>query len=202
MGLRDEPVRGREVRRHDRRRSKAGASPARSRSAARSACSRPRLAERMRRRCWRSTSPRPRSTQRARRASRTSPSSGARSPRSSRTARIDLVVVSEVLYYLDAPAFDATLDAIERTLQRHTARRALAPGRAERYPLTGDEVHERLQARFGPPAYTPPDRRVHPRPLRRYAARDRRRRARRRSPPPARTGRRAATATSRCSRPS
>ena len=38
---------------------------------------------------------------------------------------------------------------------------------APRYPLTGDEVHERLSARFGPPAYTPPDRQVQPRPLRR-----------------------------------
>jgi SAM-dependent methyltransferase len=66
----------------------------------------------------------------------------------------DLIVVSEVLYYLDAPAFDATLNAIERTLLPKGALlavhwRPVAP----RYPLTGDEVHQRLEARFGSPAY-------------------------------------------------
>jgi SAM-dependent methyltransferase len=67
----------------------------------------------------------------------------------------DLVVVSEVLYYLDEPAFEATLNAIERTLLPGGVLLA-AHWRpvAERYPLTGDEVHERLRQRFGPPAYT------------------------------------------------
>jgi SAM-dependent methyltransferase len=65
----------------------------------------------------------------------------------------DLIVCSEVLYYLDAPAFAAMLDELER---------ALAPGGSllavhwrpatETYPLRGDEVHDRLAARFGPAA--------------------------------------------------
>jgi SAM-dependent methyltransferase len=67
----------------------------------------------------------------------------------------DLVVVSEVLYYLDEPAFEATLNAIERTLLPGGVLLAVhwRPV-AERYPFTGDEVHERLTKRFGPPAYT------------------------------------------------
>ena len=66
----------------------------------------------------------------------------------------DLIVASEFLYYLDPPAFDAMLDAIAS---------ALAPGGSlvavhwrhptQRYPLRGDEVHQRLAARFGPPAH-------------------------------------------------
>ena len=64
----------------------------------------------------------------------------------------DLVVVSEVLYYLDEPAFDATLNAIERTLDGMLLAVHWRPF-AERYPLTGDEVHARLRARFGEPAY-------------------------------------------------
>ena len=66
----------------------------------------------------------------------------------------DLIVASEVLYYLDPPAFDAMLDAIEKALVpsgslvavhwRHPTRR---------YPLRGDEVHERLAARFGRAAH-------------------------------------------------
>jgi predicted TPR repeat methyltransferase len=69
----------------------------------------------------------------------------------------DLIVASEVLYYLDPPALDAMLDAIAR---------ALAPGGSliavhwrhptETYPLLGDEVHERLERRFGPPAHSAP----------------------------------------------
>ena len=61
----------------------------------------------------------------------------------------DLTVCSEVLYYLDAPALDATLDRITGTLLavhwRHST---------ERYPFTGDAVHERLAQRFGAPAYS------------------------------------------------
>ena len=114
----------------------------------------------------------------------------------------DLIVVSEVLYYLDAPAFDATCDAIERTLRRHPARRALAPDRASATRSPATRSTSGCTARFGPPAYSRQDRQVQPRPLRPHAARDRRRRARPRSPPPAPTARPAATATSRCSRPS
>ena len=65
----------------------------------------------------------------------------------------ELIVCSEVLYYLDPPAFEALLAA---------AGRELAPGgsllavhwrrETETYPLGGDEVHERLAARFGAPA--------------------------------------------------
>jgi predicted TPR repeat methyltransferase len=65
----------------------------------------------------------------------------------------DLIVVSEVLYYLDTPAFDATCDSIERTLNGTLLAVHWRPS-APRYPLTGDEVHERLTARFGPPAYS------------------------------------------------
>ena len=68
-----------------------------------------------------------------------------------------LVVCSEVLYYLDPPAFDAMLDALDG---------ALAPGGSllavhwrhptETYPLRGDEVHARLAERFGAPALSAP----------------------------------------------
>ena len=65
----------------------------------------------------------------------------------------DLIVVSEVLYYLDERALDATLNAIERTLHGTLLAVHWRP-RAERYPFTGDEVHERLRARFGAPAHS------------------------------------------------
>jgi SAM-dependent methyltransferase len=65
----------------------------------------------------------------------------------------ELIVCSEVLYYLDDAAFTSTTAAIGREL---------APGGSllavhwrpvtETYPLTGDEVHERLAAAFGRPA--------------------------------------------------
>jgi SAM-dependent methyltransferase len=62
--------------------------------------------------------------------------------------RFDLIVCSEILYYLDEPALDATLDRLHGTVLavhwRHPT---------ERYPLRGDEVHDRLAQRFGPPAY-------------------------------------------------
>jgi SAM-dependent methyltransferase len=67
----------------------------------------------------------------------------------------DLIVASEVLYYLDEPAFEATLNAIERTLLPNGVLLAVHwRPEAERYPLTGDEVHERLTKRFGAPAYS------------------------------------------------
>ena len=65
----------------------------------------------------------------------------------------DLIVISEVMYYLDASAFDATCDAIERTLDGVLLAVHWRPS-APRYPFTGDEVHERLEARFGPPTYS------------------------------------------------
>jgi SAM-dependent methyltransferase len=64
----------------------------------------------------------------------------------------DLIVCSEVLYYLDPPAFDAATEAIERTLLPGGSLLAVhwrPPAR--RYPLRGDEVHERL-ASLGWPA--------------------------------------------------
>jgi SAM-dependent methyltransferase len=65
----------------------------------------------------------------------------------------DLIVISEVMYYLDAPAFDATCNAIERTLDGTLLAVHWRPD-APRYPLTGDEVHARLRDRFGPPSHT------------------------------------------------
>jgi predicted TPR repeat methyltransferase len=61
----------------------------------------------------------------------------------------DLVVASEVLYYLDAPALDATIDRFTGTLVAVHWR-----GPTERYPFTGDQVHARLAERFGAPAYS------------------------------------------------
>jgi SAM-dependent methyltransferase len=65
----------------------------------------------------------------------------------------DLIVCSEVLYYLDAPAFDAAQEAIERTLLPGGSLLAVhwrPPAR--RYPLRGDEVHERLTSLGWPAA--------------------------------------------------
>jgi SAM-dependent methyltransferase len=62
----------------------------------------------------------------------------------------DLIVASEVLYYLDEPAFAATLDAIDRELAPGAVLLAVHWRPAtETYPLRGDEVHARLAARFG-----------------------------------------------------
>jgi predicted TPR repeat methyltransferase len=62
----------------------------------------------------------------------------------------DLIVCSEVLYYLDAPALQATLTAIEHALDGVLLAVHWRP-RAPRYPFTGDEVHVQLTHRFGPP---------------------------------------------------
>jgi predicted TPR repeat methyltransferase len=61
----------------------------------------------------------------------------------------DLVVASEVLYYLDEPAFDATLAKITGTLLAVHWRPP-----TQNYPFGGDEVHDLLAERFGPPAFT------------------------------------------------
>lgn len=61
----------------------------------------------------------------------------------------DLVVASEVLYYLDAPALRDTMTRFQGTLVAVHWR-----GPTERYPFTGDEVHHRLKDRFGEPAYS------------------------------------------------
>jgi SAM-dependent methyltransferase len=64
----------------------------------------------------------------------------------------DLIVCSEVLYYLDPPAFDAALNAIDDALRaRGTLLAVHWRPPARRYPLRGDEVHERL-ATLGWPA--------------------------------------------------
>jgi len=65
----------------------------------------------------------------------------------------DLVVCSEVLYYLDRPALDATLDAIERELEPGGALLAVHwRPETSSYPLRGDDVHRALAERFGWPA--------------------------------------------------
>jgi len=60
--------------------------------------------------------------------------------------KFDLIVASEVLYYLDVQAFEATLDHFERTLAPHGALLAVHWRHPTKtYPLRGDEVHERLR---------------------------------------------------------
>ena len=63
----------------------------------------------------------------------------------------ELIVASEVLYYLDPPAFEAMLDRLRGTVLavhwRHPTRT---------YPMTGDEVHDALIRRLGPPAHSAP----------------------------------------------
>ena len=65
----------------------------------------------------------------------------------------ELIICSEVLYYLDPPAFDAMLDAITRELTGSLLAVHWRHGTSS-YPLRGDEVHERLAGRFGTSAYT------------------------------------------------
>ena len=114
----------------------------------------------------------------------------------------DLIVFSEVLYYLDAPAFDATCDAIERTLDgillavHWRPERAALPAHRRRGPRRGSRDPLR------PARLQPPRRASTTSTASTYAARDRRRRPRRarhRSRLPRGA---AATATSRSSRPS
>jgi predicted TPR repeat methyltransferase len=68
-----------------------------------------------------------------------------------------LVVASEVLYYLDAPALDAMLEAIAGALAPRGSLLAVHWRHpTETYPLLGDEVHARLERRFGAPAHSAP----------------------------------------------
>jgi trans-aconitate methyltransferase len=62
----------------------------------------------------------------------------------------DLVVCSEVLYYLDEPAFQATLERIHDTTLLAVHWRPPT----QNYPFGGDEVHELISERFGKAAYT------------------------------------------------
>ena len=62
----------------------------------------------------------------------------------------ELTVCSEVLYYLDAPAFEQTLEHLTRTdvlLSVHWR----PP--TQNYPFGGDDVRDLLTARFGPSDY-------------------------------------------------
>ena len=177
VGLRDEPVRGGEVRRDDRGARRPPLRARRSRSAARSACSpsdsRPHVRQLL------AIDVAAAALERARaRDARASTSSGARSPRSSRTATFDLIVASEVLYYLDAPALRGDAGRDRRT-STGTLLAVHWRGPTERYPFTGDEVHD---AADGSASARPPTRAGRPSTTSTastYAARDRRRRPRR-----------------------
>jgi SAM-dependent methyltransferase len=58
----------------------------------------------------------------------------------------DLIVCSEVLYYLDAAALDQTIDEIQRTLVPAGSLLAVHWRHPTRtYPQLGDDVHERLR---------------------------------------------------------
>jgi hypothetical protein len=62
----------------------------------------------------------------------------------------DLVVCSEILYYLDPVAFELALDRLRTALQGGATVLAVhwrAPTRS--YPLRGDEVHDWLVAELG-----------------------------------------------------
>jgi predicted TPR repeat methyltransferase len=69
----------------------------------------------------------------------------------------EVIVASEVLYYLDPPAFDAMLDVVDAALAPDGSLLAVHWRHPTRtYPLGGDEVHDRLAARLGRPAYSAP----------------------------------------------
>jgi SAM-dependent methyltransferase len=63
--------------------------------------------------------------------------------------RFELTVASEVLYYLDEPAFNATLERLTGTLLQVHWRPP-----TENYPFGGDDVRELLTRRFGTPDYS------------------------------------------------
>src|SRR4051794_18083520 len=61
----------------------------------------------------------------------------------------DLTICSEVLYYLDPPAFDQTLDRLTGTLLSVHWRPP-----TQNYPFGGDDVRMALTERFGVPDYS------------------------------------------------
>ena len=64
--------------------------------------------------------------------------------------RFDLVVCSEVLYYLDRDAFDLAVDRLRACLSAGCTVLAVHwRGATGTYPLLGDEVHDRLLAALG-----------------------------------------------------
>ena len=66
------------------------------------------------------------------------------------TGNWDLVVCSEILYYLDDEAFDLATDRLRECLQAGATVIAVHWRAATRtYPLLGDEVHDRLLAALG-----------------------------------------------------
>lgn len=66
------------------------------------------------------------------------------------SGRWDLIVCSEVLYYLDPPAFALALDRLGAALADGATVLAVHWRPAtESYPMRGDEVHDRLVDRFG-----------------------------------------------------
>jgi predicted TPR repeat methyltransferase len=62
--------------------------------------------------------------------------------------RFELTVCSEVLYYLDVPAFEATLELLTGTLLSVHWRPP-----TQNYPFGGDDVRDLLTERFGPSDY-------------------------------------------------
>jgi SAM-dependent methyltransferase len=67
------------------------------------------------------------------------------------TGRCDLIVCSEVLYYLDGHAFALAVDRLRELVEAGATLLAVhwrAPTRT--YPLLGDEVHDRLVAALEP----------------------------------------------------
>jgi SAM-dependent methyltransferase len=66
------------------------------------------------------------------------------------TGRWDLVVCSEILYYLDRDAFAVAVDRLQKCLEGGSTVLAVHWRPATRtYPLRGDEVHDRLVATLG-----------------------------------------------------
>ncbi len=65
------------------------------------------------------------------------------------SGRWDLIVCSEVLYYLDPPAFVLALERLRAGLADGATVLAVHwRGATETYPLRGDEVHDRLAEQF------------------------------------------------------
>ena len=70
-------------------------------------------------------------------------------PEQMQSGRWDLIVCSEVLYYLDPPAFVLALERVRAGLADGATVLAVHwQGATETYPLRGDEVHDRLAEQF------------------------------------------------------